>query len=75
MVIEVGDAPQWAPQRVSEAVQPPAMALGPIEAFERHRWLIQGPDLSGTRQALKAVVQEMRDAHAQVRVDVDPLDL
>ena len=75
MVIEIGNAPQWAPQRVSEAVQPPAMALGPVEAFDRHRWLIQGPDLSETRLALKAVVQEMRDAHAQVRVDADPLDL
>ena len=75
MVIEVGNAPKWAEDRIAGAVSAPAMALGPVDAFGRLRWLVQGMDLAATRQALKAVVQELRDAHAQVRIDVDPLDL
>lgn len=75
IVLEVGHAPSWTSERVAQAVVAPAMALGPVEAFGRLRWLVQGPDLAKTRQALQSVVQELRDAHAQVRVDVDPLDL
>jgi len=74
MVIEVGNAPQWAGERVAGAVSAPALALGPVDAFGRVRWLVQGADLAATREALKAVVQELRDANAQVRIDVDPLD-
>lgn len=75
IVLEISEAPEWATERVAAAVVAPAMALGPVEVFGRLRWLIQGSDLNPTRQSLKPVVQELRDANARVRVDVDPLDL
>lgn len=73
IVIEVAGPPSWAAERIRSEI--PAMVLGPAEAGSRTRWLVQGDDLSKARQVLRGIVGEMRDAGANVRVDVDPIDL
>ncbi|HEY5579054.1 MAG TPA: hypothetical protein VIL12_05135 [Acidimicrobiia bacterium] len=58
-----------------EAVAGEGSVLGPAETGGGVRWLIQGTRLGGVRLRLRDVVQRARDAGAQVRVDVDPIDL
>lgn len=52
-----------------------ATILGPMEVGDGLRWLIQGADLRGVRTGLRLVARRLRDRGAEVRVDVDPLDL
>jgi len=52
-----------------------AALLGPAQEGDRHRWLIQGHDLSRVRVRLRPAVQRLRDGGARVRVDADPVDL
>ncbi len=73
LVVEVNGAPAWASERIRSEVS--AMILGPADAGTRTRWLIQADDLTNARRALRGIVGEMRDAGANVRVDVDPIDL
>lgn len=73
IVVEVANPPAWAADRIRTQVE--AAVLGPAEVAGRTRWLVQGDDLSKARQVLRGIVGEMRDAGANVRVDVDPIDL
>ncbi len=73
IVVEVANPPAWAADRIRAEVD--AAVLGPAEVAGRTRWLIQGDDLTKVRQVLRGIVGEMRDAGANVRVDVDPIDL
>lgn len=52
-----------------------AMVLGPAEGGAGTRWLVQAPDLTRFRAAMRPVLQRWRDAGLTVRVDVDPIDL
>ena len=52
-----------------------ATLLGPVAQNGRQRWLVQGADLRSVKVRLRAVVQQLRDGGARVRVDVDPVDL
>lgn len=54
---------------------PDVMVLGPTVLGDRTRWLIQGPDLGPVRDGLRSIVRRLRDGGAEVRVDVDPIDL
>jgi hypothetical protein len=50
------------------------MVMGPVEANDRHRWLLQG-DLQQVKQGLRKALQKLRDGGATIRVDADPIDL
>lgn len=54
---------------------PGATVLGPAESGDRLRWLVTGEDLDAAKIRLRQVVGRLRDRGAQVRVDVDPIDL
>lgn len=75
IVVEVRNGPDWADQRLREAVDGVGTLLGPVETPRGLRWLLQGNNLASARQGLRSVVQELRDRGGSVRVDVDPLDL
>lgn len=62
-------------EAVTEAIGASARVLGPAPMQDRDRWLIQAPDLTDTRVALRTLVGTLRDKGARVRVDVDPIDL
>ena len=49
--------------------------LGPAERTDGVRWLLQAPDLTRARTALRPMVQRWRDSGLRVRIDVDPIDL
>jgi primosomal protein N' len=49
-------------------------ALGPAEAEQGWRWLVQGA-LGPFKVALRAAVQGWRESGATVRIDADPIDL
>lgn len=49
--------------------------LGPAERQDGLRWLLQAPDLTKARSALRGMVQRWRDSGLRVRIDVDPIDL
>jgi primosomal protein N' (replication factor Y) len=75
VVVELRSA---RPPRVDEDLHQAAAGstvLGPVEAREGTRWLIQGDDLSVFRRNLRPLVQRWRDTGATVRIDVDPIDL
>lgn len=61
---------------VSDALADAAFGtvMGPADAGEGHRWLLQG-SLGRARLALRPLVQSWRDRGARVRVDADPIDL
>ncbi len=65
-----------APGTVTTALRELAvgMVMGPVEANDRHRWLIQG-DLQQVKQGLRKALQKLRDGGATIRVDADPIDL
>lgn len=73
MAIEARGVP---PATVSAALRELAvgMVMGPVEANERHRWLLQG-DLHQVKQGLRKTLQKLRDSGATIRVDADPIDL
>jgi len=54
---------------------PEASVMGPVDAADGLRWLIQGRDLGPAKQALRTLIQKWRDADLTVRIDVDPIDL
>ncbi|MDX1448331.1 MAG: hypothetical protein R3246_04635 [Acidimicrobiia bacterium] len=58
-----------------EALSELCSVLGPAPQAEGQRWLLQAPDLSAARRALRPLVQRWRDGGARVRIDVDPIDL
>lgn len=64
-----------ADAKIRAACDASANVLGPAPMSDRTRWLISGTDLSGTRVALRRVVDELRQGGATVRVDADPIDL
>ncbi|MDP8958118.1 MAG: hypothetical protein M3N51_02730 [Actinomycetota bacterium] len=74
LVLEVQDAPATLEERLREAATG-AMVLGPAEAGNRQRWLVQGGDLRPARIALRGLVQHLRDQGARVHVDADPVEL
>lgn len=51
-----------------------ANALGPAQAAQGWRWLLQG-SLGPIKVAMRPVVQRWREAGATVRIDADPIDL
>jgi primosomal protein N' len=73
MAIEARGVP---PATVTAALQELAvgMVMGPVEATDRHRWLLQG-DLQQVKQGLRKALQKLRDGGATIRVDADPIDL
>lgn len=73
MAIEARGVP---PATVSSALRDLAvgMVMGPVEANDRHRWLLQG-DLQQVKQGLRKTLQKLRDGGATIRVDADPIDL
>lgn len=73
MAIEARGVP---PATVTGALQELAvgMVMGPVEANDRHRWLLQG-DLRQVKQGLRKTLQKLRDGGATIRVDADPIDL
>jgi primosomal protein N' (replication factor Y) len=73
MAIEARGVP---PATVTAALQELAvgMVMGPVEANDRHRWLLQG-DLQQVKQGLRKALQKLRDGGATIRVDADPIDL
>jgi len=62
-------------EAIATAVGNNARVLGPAPMRDRDRWLIQGPDLTAARVALRQVTGTLRDKGARVRIDVDPIDL
>ena len=62
-------------EAIATAVGTDARVLGPAPMRDRDRWLIQGPDLTAARVALRQVTGTLRDKGARVRIDVDPIDL
>jgi primosomal protein N' len=66
--VPVGDA-------ILASIGNDARVLGPAPMRDRDRWLIQGPDLTNARIALRHAVGTLRDKGAKVRIDVDPIDL
>lgn len=75
LVVEVGDPPASATADLEGAIAGRGEVLGPADAGDRLRWLIQGKDITPARIALRAVVARWRDGGARVRVDADPVDL
>jgi primosomal protein N' (replication factor Y) len=75
LVVEVDTAPAGATDELVAAVGTRAEVLGPAEAGERTRWLVQGADITPARIAIRALVARWRDGGARVRVDADPVDL
>lgn len=73
MAIEVGNAPPDIDAELRGVAS--SGVLGPAEASEKQRWLIEGSNLREVKVRLRWLVQKWRDAGAHVRVDVDPLDL
>ncbi|MEX0797663.1 MAG: hypothetical protein WD274_13330 [Acidimicrobiia bacterium] len=73
MAIEARGVP---PATVTSALRELAvgMVMGPVEANDRHRWLLQG-DLQQVKQGLRKTLQKLRDGGATIRVDADPIDL
>ncbi len=66
--VSVGDT-------IVTAIGGDARVLGPASMRDRDRWLIQGPDLTKARVALRSTIGILRDKGARVRIDVDPIDL
>ncbi|MEN8112967.1 MAG: hypothetical protein ABFS21_01155 [Actinomycetota bacterium] len=58
-----------------EAATEGVALLGPVAEDGRERWLVQGSDLGRARVRLRAAIQQLRDAGARVRIDVDPVEL
>jgi len=75
LVIEVGDAPDSATADLTAAVAGRGEVLGPADAGERLRWLVQGTDITSARIAIRSLVARWREGGARVRVDADPVDL
>lgn len=75
IILEVTGGTRDAGELIHEGLPGEASVYGPAERRERLRWMIQGRDLTQTRQALRRIVGTLREAGASVRVDVDPLDL
>jgi len=75
LVLEVEDAASDAGEQLVEAVGDRAEVLGPADGGGRTRWLLQGPDLTAARVAVRSVVSRWREGGARVRIDADPLDL
>jgi primosomal protein N' (replication factor Y) len=49
--------------------------LGPAPTRTGARWLVHGRDLTAFKDALRPVLQRLRDSGLTMRVDVDPIDL
>ncbi len=75
IVLEVRNAGPQSGSTIDEAVGDDATVYGPATVPRGLRWLIQGARLTPVRMRLRVAVQQLRDAGAAVRVDVDPLDL
>ena len=73
MAIEVGNAPPDIDAELRDVIS--SGVLGPAEAGDKQRWLVEGSNLREAKVRLRWLVQKWRDAGAHVRVDVDPLDL
>jgi primosomal protein N' len=76
VVVELrGAIPPGAEAGLVEAAGAAAV-MGPAHRPDnRHRWLIQGDDLTRFRHQLRALVQKWREAGTTVRIDADPIDL
>lgn len=75
IALEAASVPEGADAALRAAVGERADVHGPASRAGRDRWLLQGPDLTAPRLALRRLVQDWRDAGARVRVDADPIDL
>lgn len=75
LVLEIEDAPRLASAELEEAIGSRAQVLGPAEHHGRQRWLLQGPDLTAGRIAVRGLVARWREGGARVRIDADPIDL
>jgi primosomal protein N' (replication factor Y) len=75
LVVEADAPPEDATDDLVAAVGGRAEVLGPADAGGRTRWLVQGPDITPARVAIRALVARWRDGGARVRVDADPVDL
>lgn len=75
IVVEATKVPEGGDAALRSAVGGRAEVHGPAERRGRQRWLLQGRDLGGPRVMLRRLVQDWRDAGAQVRIDADPIDL
>ena len=74
IVLECRNCPERAGRDLVERL-PDAAILGPAETERGTRWLLQAKDLAGTRNELRKIAGEWRDAGASLRIDVDPIDL
>ncbi len=76
VVVEMrGPIPRGAEDGLAQAAAQ-ATLMGPAHRHdERHRWLVQGEDLTRFRHELRSLVQKWREAGTTVRIDADPIDL
>jgi primosomal protein N' (replication factor Y) len=74
IVLEIAGSDD-ADEAIRDALDGAATVFGPASHRGVQRWLIQGPELSEAKLALREVVARQRDKGAKVRVDVDPRDL
>jgi primosomal protein N' (replication factor Y) len=75
IVLEVSGGSKDPRAVLQQSIGDSATMFGPAERGGKLRWLIQGRDLSRTRQLMRGAVGRLREGGATVRVDVDPLDL
>lgn len=75
IVLEVTNPPSWAVEEIAALAHGSVTVLGPASVIGTHRWLLQGSDLASVRDRLRGIAHRLRDAHATVRIDVDPIEL
>lgn len=75
LVVEASGLPAGFRDQLADEVGDRATVLGPADAGESLRWLVQGRDLASARTVVRSVVGRWREGGARVRVDADPIDL
>jgi len=75
LAIEVVGEPDQVTEELGELAGGAVAVFGPGESGERHRWLVQSPNLRRFKVNLRRHVQSWRDRGLRVRVDADPLDV
>ena len=75
LVVEASGLPAGFRDQLADEVGDRATVLGPADAGESLRWLVQGRDLASARAVVRSVVGRWREGGARVRVDADPIDL
>jgi primosomal protein N' len=75
LALDARGAPATADGDLRAIVGDDADVLGPGEAGDDLRWLIQAHRLDDVRIRLRGLIQQWRDAGIRVRVDADPVDL